>query len=418
MSFWDAHFLWLEVVIASAAVAAATAAVGIHTTLRRVVFLPAAVSQLAGAGVVVAFLLAHMLAGYSAFQSPTHCPDSAAATRHNDKPAIAEHGHDFAPSPDHGTHAHEAEDPSVVNPSVGTDDGAIPMADDPGVFSDDGALPMADEPGVFSDDGAIPMPDDPGVSSDSAVVPSTAPLPRPGLVPSPAVSQTDQSVHPCEETWSLPWLMALLFACGGALALGFVREGRQATKGWIMGAVFITASATVLLLGGLVQQEMHDVNDVLFGNAIALSQGQMWQALVVSVLVLALHLWLAPLFLSYAFDPVTARAHGFPVRLLDSVLFLSMGLAIAAGTRVVGALPEFAFAVFPGMTALRLVRRARWLVVVSAVLGAAIAFLGYWISFEWALPTGATMAVAALAVYLPVQSFERIRAAIRTEIET
>lgn len=403
MSFWDAHFLWLEVVIASAAVAAATAAVGIHTTLRRVVFLPAAVSQLAGAGVVVAFLLAHALAGYSAFQSPTHCPDLAAATQHHDNPAAAELDHDAAPTPDQGTHAHETGDPSGVHPGVSADDGAIPMADDPGVFSDDGAIPMADDPGVFSDSTAAPQSD---------------PQPQPAPLPAVAVAQADHLVHPCEETWSLPWLMALLFACGGALALGFVREGRQATKGWIMGAVFITASATVLLLGGMVQQEMHDVNDVLFGNAIALSQGQMWQALVVSALVLGLHLWLAKLFLSYAFDPATARAHGFPVRLLDSVLFLSMGLAIAAGTRVVGALPEFAFAVFPGMTALRLVRRARWLVVVSAVLGASIAFLGYWISFEWALPTGATMAVVALAIYLPVQSFDRIRAALRTGPET
>jgi ABC-type Mn2+/Zn2+ transport system permease subunit len=292
------------------------------------------------------------------------------------------------------------------------------MADDPGVFTDDSAIPMADDPAVFTDDSAIPMADDPGVFSgedgkDGASVAAAADhhggekpaVEAAGNVSGEALGSVGGSDwvaghEPCDNTWSLPWLMALLFACAGALILGFVREGRQVTRGWLLGAVFVAASGAVLLLGGFIQQEMHDVNDVLFGNAIAISTDQMWQAIMVAALVLALHVWLAPLFLSYAFDPVTARAHGFPVQLLDAVLFLSMGLAIASGTRVVGALPEFAFAVFPGMAALSLVRKARWLMVVAALFGAASAFVGYWASFVLSLPTGATMAAAALALTL------------------
>ncbi len=274
---------------------------------------------------------------------------------------------------------------------------------------------MADDRGVFSDEPQAPASSSSVVSPTEVEVVQTMPLPeaQPDVHAADKHDSMSEPTHSCEETWSLPWLMALLFACGGALALGFVREGNQTTKGWIMGAVFIGASALVLLLGGLVSQEMHDVNDVLFGNAIALSSGQMWQAVIVSALVVALHLWLAPLFFSYAFDPISARAHGFPVRTLDAVLFFSMGLAIAAGTRVVGALPEFAFAVFPGMIALRLVQKARWIVVVSAITGAAVAFVGYWASFVLSLPTGATMATVALLLYLVVLSMGQIRAGVQ-----
>ncbi|MCP4676296.1 MAG: metal ABC transporter permease [Deltaproteobacteria bacterium] len=57
MSFFETSFLWFEAVVASTAVAAVCALVGVYTIMRRVVFLPAALSQISGFGVVFAFLL-------------------------------------------------------------------------------------------------------------------------------------------------------------------------------------------------------------------------------------------------------------------------------------------------------------------------------------------------------------------------
>jgi len=267
MTFFESSFLWLDVVVASALSGAAVAAVGVHATLRRVVFLPAALSQVAGLGVVTWFLLAHRLPGF------------------------------------------------------------------PG-------LELAD-PGAW----------------------------------------------------------AILFTALGALALGFVREGRAITREWLLGAAFVGSATAVLLIGASVPQGVHDIDDVLFGNAIALERSVMWQAVGVSLAVLAVQVALARPFVASAFDPETARAHGVPVRRLDAVLFLCMGAAIATNTRVVGALPAFAFAVFPGAGALRLVRDARALVLLAALTGALAAFLGYWLSFELSLPTGACMASVAGAVY-------------------
>jgi ABC-type Mn2+/Zn2+ transport system permease subunit len=267
MTFFESSFLWLDVVLAASISAAAVAAVGVHAVLRRVVFLPAALSQVAGLGVVLTFLIAHRL------------------------PALE------------------------------------PL--------------LADDPGTF----------------------------------------------------------AAVFAAGVALLLGFVRESRGSTREWLLGAVFVLASALVLLLGGLVSAEMHDVSDVLFGNAIALEHGPMVRAVTTSAAVLALNALLARPFVGVAFDPDTARAHGAPVRLLDALLYLSLGLAIAANTRVVGALPSFAFSVFPAAGALRLARDPLRVVLLAAVTGAAAAFLGYWASFELSLPTGACMATVAALLY-------------------
>ncbi|MFH0903529.1 MAG: metal ABC transporter permease [Pseudomonadota bacterium] len=276
MDFLQSHFLWLDIVIAATMSAAAAAAVGVHAILRRVVFLPAALSQLAGVGVVASFLVAHNLDG------------------------------DW-----HGS--------------------------------------ILEAPKIF----------------------------------------------------------AIVFAAVGAIVLGLMREARGTTREWGLGGVYIASSALIVLIGGHIPQEIHDVNDILFGNAIAIEREQMATTAIVSSAVLLIHAALARPFVATAFDQQTASAHRVPVRSLDVLLFVSMGLAAATSTRVVGALPAFAFAVFPGACALRLARDARAVVAIAAGLGVLDAFLGYWASFVLSLPTGACMAAMALAVFIVVRAVLR-----------
>jgi ABC-type Mn2+/Zn2+ transport system permease subunit len=201
----------------------------------------------------------------------------------------------------------------------------------------------------------------------------------------------------------------VVFAAVGAVLLGLMREGRGATREWALGAVYIGSSALIILAGGAIPQEVHDINDILFGNAIAIEREQMISTVLVACAVLLLNGLLARQLVALGFDPETARAHGVPVRLLDGLLFVSMGLAAATCTRVVGALPAFAFAVFPGAGALLVVRDARALTAVAGVIGAAAAFLGYWASFSLSLPTGACMAAMAGVLYLAIRLGRAVR---------
>lgn len=270
MSFFDNTFLWLDAVIAAAISAAAMAATGVHAILRRVVFLPAALAQLAGLGVVIAFLLV------------------------------------------------------AVAPSLGS-------------------LVLFN-----------------------------------------------------------PRLFAFLFTTAGALVLGFVREPRGVSRGWLLAVVYLVSSSLILLIGGRIPQEMHDVNDLLFGNAVAVERGQMWLTVVACSGVLILQGVMSRPFILVAFDAKTSLAHGVPVRFLDAILFFTMGAAAAIATRSVGALPAFAFAVFPAATALYIARRIWTIVIAASFLGALDAFLGYWASFVFSLPTGATMAAMALLTMIVI----------------
>jgi ABC-type Mn2+/Zn2+ transport system permease subunit len=269
MSFWDSSFLWLEAVIAASAVGAACAVVGVYMILRRVVFLPAALSQVSGFGVVFAFLL-----------------------------------------------------PTLV------------------------------------------------VSAEGS-------------------------------SWASPEVVAGVVTLIASLLLGWMPEPRRLSRDAIIGMAYVLASALILIIGDRIPQGNHDINDILFGNAVAVEKNQMIMALVVAGIVLVVHgLFMRP-FLFASFDPQTASAHGVPVRAIDAVLFLTVGLTIAVATKTIGAMPVFAFAVLPAAAGLSAFHNMRAVFIFAAVVGAASAFLGYWISFVGSVPTGPCMAVVTALFFLP-----------------
>ncbi|MBI4701677.1 MAG: metal ABC transporter permease [Deltaproteobacteria bacterium] len=277
MSFWQCSFLWLEAVIASVAVAAACAVVGVYAIMRRVVFLPAALSQISGLGVMLAFLLG---AWFPAF--------------------------------------------------------------------------------------------------------GTSVLGRPELA-------------------------AAVVTLGAALLLGWLPAPRRLSREAVIGIAYLASSALVIAIGDRIPQESQDVTNILFGNAVAVERGQMVVALVVSAAVLVAHALLLRPFLLVSFDPDTAAAHGVPVHTIDAALFLTLGLAISVATKTIGALPVFAFAVLPAAAALRLLGDVRLVLPAAALGGAASAFLGYWASFVWSLPTGACTVLTALGLLALAEIAARVR---------
>jgi zinc transport system permease protein len=198
-----------------------------------------------------------------------------------------------------------------------------------------------------------------------------------------------------------PEAVSLVVTLVGVLLLGWLREPRGLSRDAVIGITYVLASALCIAMASRLPQESHEIDDVLFGNAVAVERDRMWLAAAVSVALLALHALLFRPFLLAAHDPHTATAHGVPVRALDAVLFLSMGLAISIATRTIGALPVFAFTLLPpaaGLLAFNDIRAA----LISSAIGAALAaFVGYWISFVFDLPTGACTAILCAALLLP-----------------
>lgn len=209
---------------------------------------------------------------------------------------------------------------------------------------------------------------------------------------------------PHQAPWYLsPLLLAMLFGAAGAALFSMQLARRQLASETLVGIGYLVAAAAVILIlnSPRVAQETHEVNDLLYGNVVAISTAQLIVVATTAALVLGLHGLLHKDFVFVSFDGEMARTLGYRTWWWNLVLFESFAFAIAVSTRAIGALPAFGLMILPAAAALLLGRRL-WQVFALAV-GIAVAgtAVGYWLSWRWELPTGATIVVTTALALVP-----------------
>lgn len=210
--------------------------------------------------------------------------------------------------------------------------------------------------------------------------------------------------------WLDPLLLAFLFAAVGAALFSVNLARRRLSSETLVAIGYLVAAASIILVlnSPAVSQETHEVNDLLYGNAVAVPEGALRLMAVVTLSVLAVHRVFYKDLVFVSFDGEMARTIGYTTWLWDLLLFETFAIASSVATRSIGALPVFGFMVLPAAAALLLAQRL-WQVFALSVLFAVVATgLGYYVSWHFELPTGASM-VAVLGAFLLPGSVRLLR---------
>lgn len=207
---------------------------------------------------------------------------------------------------------------------------------------------------------------------------------------------------------ALPWylspvLLAAAFAAVGAAGFSLHLTRRRLASETVVAIGYLVAAAAVIvvLASPHVTQEAHEVNDLLYGNAVAVPDGALWLVGLSAAGLLAFHALFFKDLVFVSFDGEMARTLGYRTWLWDLLLFESFALASSVTTRSIGALPVFGFMVLPPAAALLLSRRLWQVFALSALFALASACLGYYMSWHYALPTGAAMVLVAGLLLVP-----------------
>jgi zinc transport system permease protein len=164
----------------------------------------------------------------------------------------------------------------------------------------------------------------------------------------------------------------------------------------VLGLTFALFAGMAVLTSARIPQEAHDVQAILFGTAVVVDRGDLLRLACSGGGVLLIQLWWFRGLAFASFDPLAARVQGLPVRLLDLILLVSIGLMVGEAARALGALPAFALSVLPGIAAVQVARGP--LIVTFAIaagVGAVAGVGGYVAAFFLELPVGATQTVLA-----------------------
>ena len=153
-----------------------------------------------------------------------------------------------------------------------------------------------------------------------------------------------------------------------------------------------------------------DVCSSLFGSfsILTLSATDVWVCLALSVAVIVTFALLYRKIFAVTFDEDFARAIGIRTSLYHLFVAVVTAVIIVLAMNLVGSLLTSALIIFPALSAMRLLRSFRGVVLCSAALAIVCATVGILLSLLCSTPVGPTIVAADLAVFLLCWLCERL----------
>lgn len=207
-----------------------------------------------------------------------------------------------------------------------------------------------------------------------------------------------------------PSIGAMLASFAVVLLLMSRRAADDRGRDAFLGIAFLVGSAGTLMVGTRIVQELQDVESLLFGTAVAVLPEDFTELAVIAGLVALLHIWWRRGFTAISIDKIDAHVRGLPVKTLELTMLASIAVMISVTTRVLGALPAFAFSVLPAMAALRIASNVPTALLLASLYGAFSGFAGYYCAFVWDLPVGASQAMVGVMLVGIAIVAEKVRA--------
>jgi zinc transport system permease protein len=204
-------------------------------------------------------------------------------------------------------------------------------------------------------------------------------------------------------TGGAPVLTALACAVAGAAAIELVRTRGRASADVVLAVLFYGGIAGgVVLIAMAPDTNPVSLNSYLFGAITTTSEQDLVMFAVLSALVLGVAVGLAPRLFAVSNDEEFARASGMKVTWLNLLLAVLTAATVVISMRVVGLLLISALMIIPNAIAQQLASSFRSSMIIAIVLGVLVSVTGTWSSFYLDTPSGGTIVLLAIALFLIV----------------
>ena len=202
---------------------------------------------------------------------------------------------------------------------------------------------------------------------------------------------------------------ALGWAVPASLLITFISRKANLRLDASIGIIFASGFALGIILMSRVTGYAADLFGLLFGNVLGISWAEVALiggiAAAVSLVVAAFYKEL--LFTSY--DATMSAASGIPVRFMQYLLPVLVGVTTVASLKAVGIVLVLALLVTPSATAMLLARRMPSIMAYSVAVGLLATVLGLYLSFYADLPSGPSIVLVATGLFLLALLFSPIK---------
>lgn len=202
-------------------------------------------------------------------------------------------------------------------------------------------------------------------------------------------------------------LGALIAAVLTALGIGAVGRQSGLKQDSAIGIVFVGMFALGVVMLSRAPTFTTDLSNFLIGNPLGVTPADLWGALAVTLVVGGILTAIQKELLLASFDPTEARAVGLPVRRLESLLLILIGLVVVLTVQLVGTTLSVSLLITSSAAARLLARSLKKMMLLAALLGTVGGVTGLYLSYYANTAPGATIVLVNTAIFLLALALRR-----------
>jgi zinc transport system permease protein len=199
-----------------------------------------------------------------------------------------------------------------------------------------------------------------------------------------------------------PVWMAVAVSALGAVGMELIRSYGKTRGDIALAMLFYGGMAGGVLIMYVADGSNANLITYLFGSITTVSPSDLTAIGVLAVVVLLVALGLRRQLFALCQDEEFARVTGLPVRWLNLLLAVTAAVTVTVAMRVVGLLLVSALMVVPVAAAQQMTRSFAITLATAVVIGVVVTLSGTVFSFYVDVPPGASIVLAAMAVFLIV----------------
>ena len=204
--------------------------------------------------------------------------------------------------------------------------------------------------------------------------------------------------------------LSVAFPVVAAAAVLLLRLGGKKIKGDSLIAIISSSALAIGIILISYSGTSADMNSYLIGSLYAISKNDMGMAIALCVCVIIVFTLLYNRIFCITFDEDFASATGIRVNLYNTIVAVLIAVTVVIGMRLMGALLISSLIVFPALSAMRVFKSFRAVIISSACVSVVSFLIGFFLTLWWdTVPTGACITLVNLVIFVILSIIEKIR---------
>ena len=184
-----------------------------------------------------------------------------------------------------------------------------------------------------------------------------------------------------------------------ALFLGYIIKNSNVGEDTAIGIIFSSFFALGFILISVLNVTIN-LEDLLFGQILAVSQFDVFIVIAMCVAVVSLVIIFFKQLLFYSFDPIGAEVKGLNTNFLNYLFLIILSVAIVASLQTVGIILVLSMLLIPAAASKQITDTFVPSICVSIIFGVFSSVSGLFLSYFFNLPSGPTMSLVATSIFV------------------